>query len=169
MVIITNSCWYIFWKTQPGSLNAIFQGREFSIATIQDIGEQKSTFIFWKYTIGTLWNWGVMFRFCKTHGLQNFGRKSHSASKIFEEVVSELIENVPFALYNAVYSQQDGTSNHNFAFLDNKIPASVTGTFNSFFHSWNMSACSRVSSGDWFSFTKFAKKTYDFFSRYLEN
>ena len=53
--------------------------------------------------------------------------------EILEEVIPELMENVPLALYNAVYFQQDGAPSHNSAllreFLDENFPQRWIGTY----------------------------------------
>lgn len=52
--------------------------------------------------------------------------------EILEEVIPQLMENVPLALYNAVYFQQDGAPSHNSAlvraFLDDNFPQRWIGT-----------------------------------------
>lgn len=52
--------------------------------------------------------------------------------EILEEVIPELLENVPLAHYNSVYLQQDGAPSHNSGllrpFLDNNFPQRWIGT-----------------------------------------
>lgn len=60
------------------------------------------------------------------------GLTMHRYRDILEEVVPELMENVPLAIYNNVYFQQDGAPSHNSAlvraFLDDHFPQSWIGT-----------------------------------------
>lgn len=52
--------------------------------------------------------------------------------EILEEVIPELLENVPLASYNSIYLQQDGAPSHNSGrvrpFLDNNFPQRWIGT-----------------------------------------
>lgn len=60
------------------------------------------------------------------------GLIAHRYLEILEDVIPELLENIPLAQYNDVYLQQDGAPSHNSrllrAFLDNNFPQRWIGT-----------------------------------------